>query len=181
MSKIASKWIHRCGMSSVLSQVRMGLMMVTLASAMVLGCSRAVDVAKETEILKARSTALSNAEAARDIKKALEFWAEDAIVQPAGAPQVQGLEAVSALYHQVFDGPGLKEFSSTPSNLIVSKSGDLAFEYGVNRMVFQGPKDDLLDIGKFLGVWKKVNENWYVAALSFTSDAPAPVPVPVKK
>ena len=44
-------------------------------------------------------------------------------------------------------------------------------------MVFRSPEGDLLDMGKYLLVWKKVNDNWYIAALAFTSDAPAPVPL----
>lgn len=53
----------------------------------------------------------------------------------------------------------------------------MAYEYGVNRMIFTGPEGDLLDVGKYLAIWKKIDGEWYVAALSFTSDSPAPVPV----
>jgi hypothetical protein len=41
-------------------------------------------------------------------------------------------------------------------------------------------KGDLLDAGKFVVVWKREKGDWYVAALSFTSDASAPVPMPAK-
>ena len=45
-------------------------------------------------------------------------------------------------------------------------------------MTFGTSKGDMLDVGKFLLVWKKTNGTWYVAALSLTSDAAAPVPAP---
>jgi hypothetical protein len=32
-------------------------------------------------------------------------------------------------------------------------------------------------MGKYLAVWKKIDGEWYAAALSFTSDAPTPVPM----
>ena len=32
-------------------------------------------------------------------------------------------------------------------------------------------------MGKYLAVWKKINAEWFIIALSFTSDAPAPVPL----
>lgn len=40
-----------------------------------------------------------------------------------------------------------------------------------------GSDGDLVDKGKFLAVRKKIDGDWVVAALSFTSDAPAPTPI----
>ena len=136
-----------------------------------------IDVAAETDSLRARSQGVVSAEAAQDVDGALAFWAEDAIVQRAGAPQIQGREAVRDLYRQLFEGGQLKEFSGTTSHMSVSQAGDLAYEYGVKRFVWAGPEGDLLDMGKYLGVWEKVDGEWFVAALSFTSDAPDPVPL----
>ena len=124
--------------------------------------------------LRARSEAVVAAEAAQDIKGAVAFYADDAIIQSAGLPQVQGKEALSDLYRQFFAGRQVKEFSGTATNLEVSQSGDLAYESGINRMVFADPNGDLLDMGKYLAVWKKINNEWLIVALSFTSDAPSP-------
>jgi len=149
-----------------------------LAASVVVGCAvPQVDVAAETEAVRTRSEGIVAAEAAQDVAEALTFWAEDAIVQPAGAPQIQGKEAIGGLYRQFFEGGQLKEFSGTTSHLEVSVAGDLAYEYGVNRMVLAGPEGDLLDMGKYLVVWKKTNGDWFVTALSFTSDTPAPIPM----
>jgi ketosteroid isomerase-like protein len=149
-----------------------------LAASVVVGCAvPQVDVAAETEAVRTRSEGIVAAEAAQDVAEALTFWAEDAIVQPAGAPQIQGKEAIGGLYRQFFEGGQLKEFSGTTSHLEVSAAGDLAYEYGVNRMVLAGPEGDLLDMGKYLVVWKKTNGEWFVTALSFTSDTPAPIPM----
>ncbi len=116
------------------------------------------------------------AEVAQDVEAALAFWAEDAIVQPAGAPQIEGHEAISDLYRQFYEGGQLKEFSGTTTHMSVSQAGDLAYEYGVNRFVWQSPEGNLLEMGKYLTVWKKVDGEWFIAALSFTSDASEPVP-----
>jgi ketosteroid isomerase-like protein len=136
-----------------------------------------VDIAAETEAVRARSEAIAAAEAAQDVDAALAFWAPDAVAQPAGAPQVEGHDAIRTLYGQFFGTGQLKEFEGTTSHLVVSQGGDLAYEYGVNRMVLTGPDSDLLDVGKYLAVWQKIDGEWYVVALSFTSDAPAPVPI----
>ena len=74
----------------------------------------------------------------------------------------------------------LKEFtssSSNSSNITVAQSGDIAYDYGTNRFVFATSKGDMVDMGKYLLIWKKINGDWYVSAISFTSDAPAPVPL----
>lgn len=135
-----------------------------------------VDLEAERAAVHARSEAVVRAESAMNAEAAAAFWAEDAIAQPAGSPQIQGRAAILDLYRQFFSGGMLKEFSGTTSDLHVAASGDLAYEYGVNRMVLAGPDGDLVDNGKYLAVWKKIDGEWYVAALSFTSDTPAPVP-----
>lgn len=137
-----------------------------------------VDLEAERATLHARSEALVAAEAAQDLETVLTFWAPDAVVQPAGTPQIRGIDAVEDLYRSFFDSGVLKEFQGTATHLHVAASGDLAWETGVNRMVLAGPEGDLLDVGKYLVIWEKRDGEWYVAALSFTSDAPEPTPVP---
>ncbi len=153
--------------------------LVVLSAALVLvACGPApVDVAAETKALLARSEAVSAAEAARDREQALTFWAPDALVQPSAGPQIQGRDAVSKLYQFFFDSTGLKSFSGKSAGFVVAASGDMAYETGVNRMTFGTPTGDVLDVGKYLAVWKKVDGTWYIAALAFSSDAPAPMPV----
>ncbi|UCC83869.1 MAG: nuclear transport factor 2 family protein [Gemmatimonadota bacterium] len=136
-----------------------------------------VDVAAETEAVRARSDGVVAAEVAFDVAAVLAFWADDAIVQGAGVPQIQGKPAIGELYGQYFESGILKEFSGTRTHLEVSAAGDLAYEYGVNKFVMVGPEGDLLDIGKYLGIWKKIDGEWFIVALAFTSDAPAPVPM----
>lgn len=150
---------------------------VSLALVTLAACSQSrSDPRNEMEALRARSEAVVAAEMGRDTDRALSFWAEDAIVQPAGAPQIQGHDAIRALYGHFFS-PQLKDFNGTRSQLILSEGGDLAYEYGINRITMAGPQGELLDVGKYLTVWRKVKGEWYIVALSFTSDAPAPLPV----
>jgi ketosteroid isomerase-like protein len=127
--------------------------------------------------LQQRSEGLQAAETALDGDKAITFWADDAVVQPAGAPAVVGRAAIGALYHEFFTTMGVKELVGTPSHLAMAQSGDLAYETGVNRIVIRTPGGDMLDMGKYLIVWKKIDGQWYVGALSFTSNAPAPTPI----
>ena len=132
---------------------------------------------RERAALQARTKGVVAAEVAFDVPEALKYWAEDAIMQPAGSPLIKGKKAIRELYKQYFESGHLREFSGVSSHLEMAGSGDLAYEYGVNRMVLAGDNRDLLDVGKYLAVWKKINGEWLVVALSFTSDAPEPCPI----
>jgi uncharacterized protein (TIGR02246 family) len=159
--------------------MRVPIAIAISVAAMSASCAAApqIDSEAETAAVRARSEAVVRAESAMDAEAAAAFFAEDAIVQPTGSPQIQGRAAILDDYRQFFNGGTLKEFSGTTSGLQVAASGDLAYEYGVNRLILAGPDGDLLDSGKYLTVWKKIDGEWYVAALSFTSDTPTPVPV----
>ena len=135
------------------------------------------ELARERTALQARTEGVVAAEIAFDVPEALKYWAEDAIMQPAGSPLIKGKEAIRELYEQYFQSGLLREFSGVSSHLEMAGSGDLAYEYGVNRMVLAGDDHDLLDVGKYLAVWKKINGEWLVVALSFNSDAPEPCPI----
>ena len=122
-----------------------------------------------------RSDGLQTAETAKDAEKSASYYADDAVVQPSGSPQVNGKANILALYTSFFGNPALKELRGTPSSIWISSSGDLAYEVGVNRIVVGSPAGDMLDMGKYVIVWKHEKGDWYVKALSFTSDAAAPV------
>ena len=117
------------------------------------------------------------AEEAFNVPEALTYWAEDGIMQPAGSPQIEGKDAIRELYSQYFESGLVRKFSGVSSHMEMSAGGDLAYEYGVNRMVLAGEDGDLLDVGKYLAIWKKIDGEWMVAALSFTSDAAEPSPI----
>jgi len=149
------------------------VLLSVLVGGLVSGASWATpadDVRAGQEALRARSQAVAAAEAARDVEAAVAFYAEDAVVHLEGAPQIEGQEAIGEMYRQWFSG--LKEFSGTTSHLALSHSGDLAYEYGINHMVTAGPEGDLPGVGKYLVVWKKVDGEWRIAALSVTTDPP---------
>jgi ketosteroid isomerase-like protein len=124
--------------------------------------------------LHARSDAFQAAESAQDAARSTSFWAPDAVIQLSGAPVLVGHDAVAALYKQFFSG-GMKEVRGTPTHVEMAKSGDLAYETGVNRIVLRTPNGDALDMGKYLLVWKRIDGEWYASTISVTSDAPAPV------
>ena len=135
------------------------------------------DLAAERAALLARLEGVVAAEEEFNVPEAMTYWAEDGIIQPAGSPQIEGKDAIRELYSQYFESGLVRKFSGVSSHMEMSAGGDLAFEYGVNRMVLAGEDGDLLDVGKYLAIWKKIDGEWMVAALSFTSDAAEPSPI----
>jgi ketosteroid isomerase-like protein len=123
----------------------------------------------EAEV-RARSEAVVAAEMSGDYEAAVSFFAPDAIVQMANAPQIQGHETLLQLYREVL-GATL-EFEGTATRVVPAASGDMAYEYGINRFVFDTPDGPMEDMGKYLVVWEKTDGEWYVAAIAVSSDAP---------
>ncbi len=123
----------------------------------------------EAEV-RARSEAVVAAESAKDFEAAIAFFTPDAVIQMANAPQIQGLDALLELYETVL-GPTL-EFEGTATKIVPAASGDLAYEHGVNRFVFDTPDGPLEDMGKYLAVWKKIDGEWFVAAIAVSGNAP---------
>ena len=134
-----------------------------------------VDLAAELDAVRARSVGLVAAESAMDIEASLAFWTPDGIAMLTGVPLVQGTDNLRILYGQFFNET-VKSFGSTTTHTEISQSGDMAWEYGVNRLVTSSPDGDLLDLQKYIATWRKIDGEWFVAAVSVTSDAPAPVP-----
>lgn len=135
----------------------------------------AVDIEAEREAIRVRGEGVVAAESAKDTEGALSFWAPDGIIQGHGMPQAQGHEELSALYAGFFGA--VEEFGSTTTRIEVASSGEMAWEYGINRAVMAGPDGSLLDMGKYLAVWRKIDGEWYLAAVAFSSDAPTPAPM----
>jgi hypothetical protein len=41
-------------------------------------------------------------------------------------------------------------------------------------MVFETPDGPVEDMGKYLVIWRKIDGEWFVAAIAVSSDAPPP-------
>lgn len=134
-----------------------------------------VDIDAEKAVLVARSDSLVAAESAMDIEASLAYWAPDALIQGHGIPLMQGTDQLRTVYDGFFQA--VVEFGSTRTGLDVAASGDMAWEYGVNRAVVPGADGTMLDMGKYVAIWRKIDGVWYLAAVAFSSDAAAPSPM----
>jgi uncharacterized protein (TIGR02246 family) len=123
----------------------------------------------------------SKAAQAKDVNKAVSFYADDAMQFVDKGPLVTGKENIRTGWEQMLarPGPGLT-FATT--GVEVARSGDMAYEYGIYDFATEDKKGKIIDEkGKYLVVWKKQAEgSWKVAADIDNRDA-APAPQPVKR
>jgi ketosteroid isomerase-like protein len=151
-----------------------GMALLTIAG-LLLGtaCGRggpAVDVAAEEAALRQRYQDFAAAEATNNADSALTFLWEDAVMQPPNAPQIQGHEAIRALYGSVT----FVSLTPGPATAVVSASGDLAALWGPVTVVLQGPDGPITDHAKVVTVWQRRGGVWKVLANSWSSDTAPP-------
>ncbi|HXO05161.1 MAG TPA: SgcJ/EcaC family oxidoreductase [Candidatus Sulfotelmatobacter sp.] len=122
--------------------------------------SRAADEAA----IRAASTAWSQAAQAKDLDKAVSFYADDAIEFVDKGPLAKGKENIRESWKKLLalPGPGL---SFAPTAIAIAKSGDMAYEYGLYDIITtdkNGKTND--EKGKYVTVWKKqADGSWKVA------------------
>jgi ketosteroid isomerase-like protein len=125
----------------------------------------------EAEV-RARSKALVAAEMTGQFKAAVSFFTPDAVVHAANVPEIHGHGALLELYETVMST--VADFEGTTTKISVAASGDMAYKYGINRFWIESPNGRVELLGKYLAAWKKIEGEWYVAALAFSNDAPPP-------
>lgn len=140
--------------------------------------------AADEATIRAASADWSKASQAKDVAKAVSFYADDAMQFPDNGPLVEGKDNIRAGWQKMLTlpGPGLS-FSAT--GVTVARSGDLAYEYGTYDFATQNKQGTVTDEkGKYITVWKKqADGSWKVAADIDNPDAaPAlpPAPQPAK-
>lgn len=134
-----------------------------------------VDLAAAEAAVRARGAALLAAEQARDIPAVMAFYAEDAILQPGGMPQVTGRAGLQGLFEGMVAAMGeTGSYASTTTSIQVAASGDLAIEHGVNQFTVGGATT----MGKYLAIWRLTGGEWLVSHLAFSDDQPMPASPP---
>ena len=117
----------------------------------------------------------SKAGAAKDLERAVAFYAEDAALLEPNAPIVMGKEAIRTAWSQLIAKPGFA-ISWQPTKVEVSRGGDLGYTMGTYELTTHDPTGKPeTDRGKYVTVWKKQPDgSWKAAADIFNSDLPAP-------
>ena len=130
-----------------------------------------IDLAAEEAAIRELTADWFAAEARRDIEASLSYLAPDAVIQPEGAATITDSAETRALYEEFFAAP-FTDLVMEPRTVVVAASGDLAYDVGPWRMVFEGPDGRAEAPGKSTIIWRKVDGQWKVVVMSFSMDTP---------
>ncbi len=133
----------------------------------------AADLAAEEQAIRQLTTDWFAAEERRDMNASLSYLAPDAIIQAEGMPTVQGGEGIRMLYEGFFSLP-YTELLMEPRTVVVSPSGDMAYDIGPWKIVTDRPSGRIEDAGKSTIIWRKLNGEWKAVVMSFSMDQPPP-------
>ncbi len=111
---------------------------------------------------------------ARDAAGEAASIASDGIVYRVHVEPLMGPAAFQAHVEKDYAANPKSATSWTTDTLRVAASGDLAIQTGTYHVTGLGPKGAGEDHGRFLTVWKKVNNDWKVAHDISTSTVPEP-------
>jgi len=110
--------------------------------------------AADKNALEAGAAAWMEAFSAKDIDAITAFYAEDAVLLPPNAPAIFGRDAVRATIQEMFAAGLAIELE----DLEIKVEGDLGYKAGRYRT--RGEDGSLIDRGKFIEIWSKVDGNW---------------------
>ncbi|MDE3244930.1 MAG: DUF4440 domain-containing protein [Acidobacteriota bacterium] len=146
----------------------------TLSLAALLACSTApkVDNAAEVAAVRKRYSDWVQAEKRRDLEAAMSFLAPDAVVQGGDTPAIKGIEAARGLWREIFNIPYTDMVDTEPRIVVVSKSGDMAYDAGNFKIILPGPHGPTEVRAKSLVVWQKLDGQWKAVVNTFSMDAP---------
>jgi uncharacterized protein (TIGR02246 family) len=142
-----------------------------------------VNAAAEEKAIRATEAEFAKAAAAKDLEKALSFYADDAAMLDQNEPIAVGKAAIRESWTKMLAMPDLA-LNWAVDKVEVAKSGDMAYDYGSYTMSYKDPsgKKKVDDRGKYATVWKKQADGSWKAVLDMSNtDRPAPQPAAAKK
>lgn len=109
---------------------------------------------------------------AKDAAGVAQLYAEDGVVLPANEKSAHGRDAIREWWNRWMQVPGY-DLTFQTDQLVLSRSGDMALDRGTYRFAATLPSGAINDTGKYVVVWRKIGDEWKVAADIFNSDLPA--------
>jgi uncharacterized protein (TIGR02246 family) len=109
----------------------------------------------------------------KDAAAVAALYTENGAFMAPNAPIATGRAAIQAAWQGMFEMPEVA-LTFEPDEIVVSSSGDMAYDRGTYKFSAAGEGGPMTDEGKYVVVWRKVDGQWLVAADIFNSNNPAP-------
>jgi uncharacterized protein (TIGR02246 family) len=135
--------------------------------------------AQDEAAIRAAETAWSAAAQAKDLEKAISYYAPDGSTLAPNEPRATGTAEIRKAWDSMLSAPGMN-LSWTTGSVDVARSGDMAYSTGAYTMSLTGPDGKpMSDRGKYATIWKKqADGNWKAVVDVFNSDLPLTPPAP---
>jgi uncharacterized protein (TIGR02246 family) len=105
--------------------------------------------------IRAASADWNKAAQARDLDKAVSYYAEEAVFFVDKGALVKGKNSIRMAWKDIL-APTAPVLSFTTSFVEVARSGDIGYEYGMAELTTTGKKGKpTVEKGKYVTVWKK--------------------------
>jgi ketosteroid isomerase-like protein len=151
-------WNRTSHLIGVLPAVTL-LIVVALTACAPRSVDQSAELAAETDRW---GTALNSG----DVEGLVSVYSGDCLLMAPNAEMQKGRDAVRAVFGGMIEA-GLGGKLDTIS---VTASGDIGHHMGTYELV--APNGSVVDRGKFTEIWKKVNDQWQMAADIWNSDLP---------
>src|SRR5215472_10660446 len=152
-----------------------GRWVVCCAVLSLVGCAHA-DLEADRAAILATDRPWQEAIAAKDVDRALSFWADDAVVLAPGQPKLVGKDAIRRFVTESFKIPGFGIRWETTS-VQVSPQGELAYAFANTTTTFNGPGGRPTAMkAKSLTVWRKAPDGRWKCVVDAWNDEALPPP-----
>ncbi len=119
---------------------------------------------KEEQAVLVADQQWEKASEAKDVDKAVSFYADDGVMLEPGTPIVKGKDAIRQAWQRFFADPAFA-LTWRADAVQVAQSGDLAYTRGTFDLRYSGPDGKPASMhGKYMTVWKKIGGKWKAIA-----------------
>ena len=124
----------------------------------------------DAEAIRQRSQQLATAFNGKQMDAILELYADNSVFMPPNAPVLRGREPLRGFYQDLIGRSTNLRLESEE----VSGHGPLAYETGTFSLIHQDGATR--DRGKYVFIWRKLNDIWRTEKTIWSSDLPPPTP-----
>jgi uncharacterized protein (TIGR02246 family) len=154
-------------------QILFALFSVVQSSGQSTGLSATVSasLSEDERAIRVAAAEWSKAAFNKDLDKTVSYYAEDAHMYPFNAPRTETKADIRRVWTAFITAPGAVLDTKT-TNVVVAKSGDLAYETGTFVLTQNDPSGQPSKTpGKYVVVWlKQANHEWKAIADIFNTD-----------
>jgi ketosteroid isomerase-like protein len=152
----------------------LGACLVSGVAAMAIPPAASGEAHSDERVIHGLDVAWSRSLHDKDLDGVMSNYADDAVLLLPSAPAVEGKAPIREWFSQRFARPGYSA-SFAPTQIVVSSSGDMAYELGTFRVTVHDDRGrQVTRSGKHLVTWRKRGGRWQVSAESLNHDQAGP-------